>query len=243
MRAVLLAGGYGSRMAPFTKVINKHLSPVYLKDKAVPMIDFPLETLKSIGITDVLIISSKEHCGSIIEYLGNGRDKGLDLTYKIQDMEKEAGIAGALNLARDFVNDESFCVILGDNYFEFNESIEVIKQECQRYQDCGLLLKKVDNPQDFGVAVVNEDNEITYIVEKPKEFISDLAITGLYFYPPDVFDVIKTLKPSKRGELEISEINDYYCKVDKIVYGLLDTFWSDCGKPDSMNRVIEHLNE
>jgi len=255
MKAVLLAGGHGTRMLPFTKTVNKHLSPVYLKNKAMPMIEYPLDTLVKLGVKEVLIITSKEHCGSIVEYLGNGKDRNLDLTYKIQDMEKEAGIAGALKISEKFVGNECFLVILGDNYFEYNKLIKNVMHniETSHFTEqysinpenfCGLFLKEVNNPQGFGVAII-KDNKIKQIIEKPKTFISNKAITGLYIYIPHVFEIISTLKPSKRGELEISDINNYYCKNKNsyVFYTILDTFWSDLGVPQSMIRVIKFLNK
>lgn len=212
MKGIVLCGGMGTRLRPLTLVINKHLLPVYNK----PMVFYPIETLKSMGVKDILIISGGEHIGSFLELLGDGSEFGLRFTYKVQ---KEAGgIAQALILAEDFV-DEQFVVILGDNIFE-NTVVPPLK--------CGLVLKEVSDPARFGVY---HDGKIT---EKPKNPLSNKAVTGLYFYTPEIFDFIKKLKPSKRGELEITDVNNWCLKnieTEKINY---EGFWSDAGTVDSL---------
>jgi len=258
MRGVILAGGFGTRMAPFTETItNKHLAPLYSPiSGAIPMIDYPIDTLINLGIDDILVITSQDHCGDIVKHLGDGFDRGVSFTYKIQEMRdpnRPAGIASALKLAKDFTGDENFAVILGDNFFEWGDSARGIMYDgCKMFNErpamkCMLTLKKTDEWDRFGVAVIKQydDNtqQLTEIVEKPTEFISDLAVTGLYFYTPEVYDIADTLKPSKRGELEISDINNYYCKTENAGAILLDDlFWSDMGTPESMIQTQEFIN-
>jgi glucose-1-phosphate thymidylyltransferase len=254
MRGVILAGGHGTRMYCATKTTNKHLLPVYTSEGAIPMIEYPIATLIDLGITDILIITSKEHCGIITEYLGDGYDKGVSFTYKIQEMndpKRPAGIASALKLAKGFTNDENFVVILGDNYFEYTH---VMREDIQWLNSsncvkCGLFLKEVENWKQFGVAELTDEGEpdtevyIKRIVEKPKTFISPYAVTGMYWYTPDVYQYIETLKPSERGELEISHINDMYVNKGLTHHTILDTFWSDMGSPESMLDVQKYINE
>ena len=212
MRGVILAGGNGTRLRPLTHIANKHLLPIYNK----PMILYPLETLKSFGIKDVLVVSGGEHIGVFAEFLGDGSNYGLNLTFKVQ-MEA-GGIAQALLLAEDFV-DGQFAVILGDNIFE---------NTIQAPKSCGLVLKEVNDPERFGVFFNGQ------IEEKPKKPKSKLAVTGLYFYTPDVFDFIKTLKPSKRGELEITDVNNWCLKNLKTETITHKGFWSDAGTFNSL---------
>ena len=237
-------------MLPATKTTNKHLLPVYSKHKgAVPMINYPIDTLLKLGIKDVLIITSREHCGIITEYLGDGHDRGMTFTYKIQEMndpDRPAGIASALKLAQDFTHDENFMVILGDNYYQWNYNFNAVVNEftSKRITDnkCGLFLYQTDNWSQFGVAEFDGHN-ITRIVEKPTEYVSDYAVTGMYVYTPDVYQYIDKLEPSARGELEISDINDMYIKKGLYYYQKFDTFWSDMGTPESMLKTIQHINE
>ncbi len=254
MRGVILAGGLGSRMSPFTKTItNKHLAPVYTKDGAKPMIDYPVDTLKKMGITEILVITSKDHCGDIVEHLSDGYDRGLNFTYKIQEMcdpSRPIGIASALKLAEGFTGDQNFVVILGDNYFQWSS---VLKDGVSYFElgdclKCGLFLKKTDNWSRFGVAELCEPDErlvtpIKRIVEKPKEYISDLAVTGMYLYTPDVYQYLNQLTPSQRGELEISDINSMYAEKNEIWWRTIYSHWSDMGTPESMLEVQKFLNE
>jgi glucose-1-phosphate thymidylyltransferase len=255
MKGVLLAGGRGQRLKNFTTTVtNKHLAPVYSKDGATPMIDYPIDTLKKMGITDILVITSREHCGDIVEHLGDGYERGLNFTYKIQEMndpERPIGIASALKLARDFTGGDNFVVILGDNYFEPNVFYKQILDEIEYHPDkfkCGLFLQKTDEWQRFGVAKLEEKHDengirhIEQIVEKPKEFVSDLAVTGMYIYTPDVYQYLEELTPSQRGELEISDINNMYCKKHLTFWGVFDMFWHDMGTPSSMIEVQNFLN-
>lgn len=212
MKGIILCGGTGTRLRPLTLVVNKHLLPVYDK----PMITYPVETLKSMGVKDILIISGGEHIGHFLEFLGDGSLFGVNFTYKVQ---KEAGgIAQALALAEDFAS-EQFAVILGDNIFEY--SVPVPKK-------CGIVLKEVENPNRFGVYCDGK------IIEKPAKPLSNLAVTGLYFYTPEIFDFIKQLQPSARGELEITDVNNWCLQnldTEKIEY---DGFWSDAGTFESL---------
>lgn len=258
MRGVILAGGFGTRMAPSTRVTNKHLLPVYSPAGAVPMLFYPIQTLVKSGIQEILIISSREHCGHIIENLSDGYDFKADFTYKIQDTAHvELGIASALHLAKSFVYDETFAVILGDNYFEetFTEAFQdfaTLDPECARNYGFGtepfgwglcesaaIFVKEVDDPRRFGV--LSTANGKTEIEEKPANPQSNLAVTGLYLYTPHVYEIIKTLKPSGRGELEITDINNFYLQRDKMEVHPLNGYWSDMGTPPSIRRVEEFL--
>ena len=228
LKGVILAGGTGSRLYPLTKVTNKHLLPVYNK----PMILYPLETLKSLGISDVCIVSGGEHIADFMRLLGSGSEFGVKLTYKVQDGAK--GIAHALLQAEDFVReDEKAAVILGDNVFEKVEILSHTLLDNNAY----IYLKEVEDPERFGVAKLDENKNITEILEKPKEPPSKFAVTGLYIYPNNVFDFIKTLKPSKRGELEITDVNNWYLKQDRLKAMFLDGFWSDAGTFDSLLKA------
>ena len=255
---VVLVGGRGVRLSPFTQTVtNKHLAPVYSKDGATPMIDYPIDTLKKMGITKILVITSKEHCGDIVEHLGDGYDRGLEFTYKIQetnDPNRPMGIASALKLAKDFTGDKNFVVILGDNYYEwqdyFKETLEDFDLGYRKSGlKCGLFLYQTDRWSEFGVAELESGPDergiinIKKIVEKPKEFISDLAVTGMYIYTPDVYQYLDELSPSQRGELEISDINSMYSKKGLTYWLKFDTFWSDLGTPESMLNVQKYLNE
>lgn len=225
MKAVILAGGRGTRMLPATEVMNKHLIPVLNK----PMIMFPIETLKSFAVKDILLISGIDHMGSLMEFLGDGSRFGVNLTYKIQT--EAGGIAQALALAEDFVSGESFLAILGDNIFE-----TPIKTHFA--DNAKIFLKKVGDPQRFGVARVDTRGRVLSIEEKPEKPASDLAVTGLYYYPADVFKVIEGLKPSGRGELEITDVNNYYVNTRRMDSEVIEGFWSDAGTPESMFRTI-----
>lgn len=246
MRGVLLSGGFGKRLSPYTQTVgNKHLCPVYSKNGATPMIDYPILTLINMGVTEILIITSQEHCGQIVEHLGDGHNLGVSFTYKIQDMNdptRPAGIASALKLARGFTGDDKFIVILGDNYFEWNDVFkDSIEDMDMTYAKCGLFLYNTDRWSEFGVAKL-EHGKVTEIIEKPKEFVSNLAVTGMYIYTKDVYQYLDELEPSKRGELEISDINNMYCQKGLTYHSRFDTFWCDMGTPKSMLEVQEYLN-
>ena len=254
MRGVILAGGFGSRMQPSTKVTNKHLLPVYSEQGAIPMLFYPIHTMVSSGIEDILIISSREHCGHIIENLSDGQDFGADFSFKVQDLQHvQLGIASALKLAKNFTNNEKFAVCLGDNFFEDSFSEEVKNFECQwpseplthgivldRYK-AAVFLKEVDDVRRFGCATLDAADRVVKIVEKPGVPESNLAVTGLYFYTHEVYDVADELKPSARGELEITHINDHYCQEGTAVGYMLEGHWSDMGVPTSMTRVQEWI--
>ena len=186
MKGIILAGGHGSRLYPLTKIFNKSLLPIYDK----PMIYYPLQTLKQIGITEICIVSGKEHCGQIMNQLGSGEEYGVDITYRVQ--EKPGGIAQALSLCESFAGDEPITVCLGDNIFEDDFTGFEFKGGAH------IFLKKVPDPERFGVAEVTF-NEVVSIEEKPTNPKSDLCVTGLYLYDNQVWDIIDNLKPSKRG--------------------------------------------
>ncbi len=223
MKGVILAAGYGMRLRPMTEVTNKHLLPVYNK----PMILFPLETLKKLGIKDILIITGGEHLGDFMDFLEDGSDYSVNLTYKIQ--KKAGGIAQALSLAKDFVGENEFAVILGDNIFE--NIPEHTKNKCQ------LVVKPVKNPNRFGVY---HDGKI---IEKPENPKSDLAVTGLYFYTPEIFPFIETLVPSARGELEITDVNNWCLANLNAEVVLCEGFWSDAGTFDSLLESSQWVKE
>ncbi len=225
MKGVILAGGLGTRLYPLTHVSNKHLLPVYDK----PMIFYPIQTLVNAGIKDVLIVTSGPHVGHFLGVLKNGKEVGLrHLEYAYQE-KPDGGIADALSLAEDFADGESVAVILGDNTTDAD-----ISKDVQNFREGALIfLKEVDDPKRFGVVVIKE-NKVTEIEEKPKEPKSNLAITGLYIYDPKVFDYIKRVKPSGRGELEITDVNKEYLKEGKLNWTKLDGFWSDAGTFDSL---------
>jgi glucose-1-phosphate thymidylyltransferase len=226
MKGVILAGGTGSRLYPLTKVTNKHLLPVYDK----PMIYYPMETLINAGIKDIMIVSGRGHAGHFLELLGSGVDYGVHFTYEIQ--EKAGGIAQALSLAEDFVDGDSVTVILGDNIFQDN-----IKEDVVNFNSgAKIFLKEVTDAHRFGVAEL-KGKKVIGIEEKPKQPKSNLAVTGLYIYDFDVFNAIKTLKPSGRGELEITDVNNYYVNKGIMEYGMLEGFWSDAGTFESLLRA------
>ena len=201
MKGIILAGGTGSRLYPLTKVTNKHLLPVYDK----PMIYYPLQTLMDAGIKDIMIVSGRGHAGHFLELLGSGADIGVHFTFEIQ--EQAGGIAQALGLAEDFADKEDVAVILGDNIFQDNvyKAVESFKSGAR------IFLKEVPDAKRFGVAEI-KGNKIISIEEKPKLPKSNLAVTGLYIYDPGVFEIIRTLKPSGRGELEITDVNNEFIR-------------------------------
>lgn len=231
IKGVVLAGGTGSRLMPLTKVTNKHLLPVGRK----PMIYYPVEKLAAAGMDEILIVTGVEHMGDVVSLLGSGREFGARLTYKVQD--EAGGIAQALALAENFAGDARIAVILGDNIFE-DALGDQAGQFCEQPAGARVLLKKVPDPHRFGVAEVR-DGKVVGIVEKPKEPKSNYAVTGIYFYDAAVFDTIRTLKPSGRGELEITDVNNGYLAKGELTCGFLDGWWSDAGTFESLGRVQE----
>ena len=228
IKGIILAGGTGSRLYPLTKVTNKHLLPVYNK----PMVFYPLEALKSLGIKDICIVSGGEHIADFIRLLGSGSEFEVKLTYKVQDEPK--GIAHALLQAEEFVKEgEKAAVILGDNIFEKVESPPNTFVDDNAY----IYLKEVEDPERFGVPKLSDERDVMGILEKPKNPPSKFAVTGLYVYPNDVFDFIKTLKPSQRGELEITDVNNWYIKQGRLKAVFLDGFWSDAGTFESLLKA------
>ncbi len=226
MKGVLLAGGIGTRLRPLTEITNKHLLPIYNR----PMIDYPLLTLKNAGITEILLVTGGEHMGAFMNYLSSGKRFGVDLTYKIQD--EAGGIAQALSLARDFVGSEKFVVILGDNVFE--ENIDVFVSDFEKSSvDAVLFFKEVPDPGRYGVPVFR-DGQLIDIEEKPSEPKSNLAQVGLFFYSPIAFDFIKNLKPSARGELEVTELNSFMIKNAHVSYEIINGFWLDAGTIEAL---------
>ena len=229
LRGVILAGGTGSRLRPLTKVTNKHLLGVGQK----PMIYYPIEKLTSIGIDQILIVTGVEHMGDVVALLGSGKDFDCKFTYKVQD--QAGGIAQALALAENFANTQNLAVILGDNIFR-----DSLKTYADRFtsQKTGarLLLKQVQNPQRFGVAQI-ADGKVIGIEEKPEKPKSNYAVTGIYFYDACIFDIIRTLKPSGRGELEITDVNNAYITKEQLAYDILDGWWSDAGTFESLKKV------
>ena len=216
---------------PLTKVTNKHLLPVGRE----PMIFHPIRKLTEAGIKEILIITGTEHMGAIVQLLGSGRDFGCEFTYRVQD--EAGGIAQALGLAKNFVGTDRMAVILGDNIFE-DSLIPYLEEFMQQDEGARVLIKEVPDPSRFGVPTL-EGDRIVAITEKPKNPPSPYAVTGIYFYFPDAFEVIAGLKPSWRGELEISDVNDYYAKKGTLRYNILKGWWTDAGTFESMRRANE----
>lgn len=234
MKGVILAGGLGTRLYPLTHVTNKHLLPVYNK----PMIFYPIETLVKAGITEVLLVTSGPHVGHFLGVLKNGKELGLKhLEYAYQE-KPDGGIADALSLAEEFADGDDITVILGDNTTDAN-----IRKDIEEFKEGALVfLKKVDDPERFGVAVFDANNKdlVTAIEEKPKEPKSDMAVTGLYIYDSKVFDFIKEINPSGRGELEITDVNNKYVEKGELKWAELDGYWSDAGTFDSLQKASSY---
>lgn len=230
MKGIILAGGLGSRLAPLTRITNKHLLPVYEK----PMIYYPIETLINAGITDIMIVTGGNHAGDFLRLMGNGKDFGLKhLNYTYQ--EGEGGIADALSLAEYFADGESICVVLGDNIIEKN-IIKAVQDFKEQKAGAKIMLKEVPDPERFGVAELT-GGKLVNIVEKPKNPGSNLAVVGIYLYDANVFDIVKTLKPSERGELEITDVNNAYVKAGTMTWEMLDGWWTDAGTFESLLRA------
>lgn len=229
-KGIVLAGGLGTRLRPMTLITNKHLLPVYDK----PMVFYPINTLLKAGIKDIMVVTGCEHMGQMINILKSGKEFGCKFSYAVQ--EEAGGIAQALGLCEDFANGESVAVILGDNIFEEKFDSKPFDSGARIY------LKKVPDPKRFGVPVFN-DGKIIAIEEKPNKPKTDYAVTGLYLYENSVFDVIKTLKPSGRGELEITDVNNHFIAEGKMDYEIFDGFWSDAGTPDSLLKSSNFVKE
>jgi glucose-1-phosphate thymidylyltransferase len=227
MKGIVLAGGLGTRLYPLTKVTNKHLLPVHDK----PMIYYPIQALVNAGINDIMIVTGGSNAGDFLKLLGNGKEFGLGhINYTYQ--EGEGGIAAALALAEFFAGDDKICIILGDNIIEKNiiSAVEAFKKQ---KDGAKILLKEVPDPGRFGVPEIHND-KIVGIEEKPKKPKSGYAVTGIYMYDSTVFDIIKTLRPSDRGELEITDVNNTYIERDKMTYEILDGWWTDAGTFESL---------
>lgn len=236
MKGVILAGGTGSRLRPLTKVTNKHLLPV----GRFPMIYHPVYKLIRAGVTDILVVTGVEHMGDVVGQLGSGGAFGCKFTYKVQD--EAGGIAQALGLAEHFVGDDQCCVILGDQVFE-----DPIGAFVQGFESQGagakILLKEVHDAPRFGVAELSEDGRLVVgIEEKPEAPKSNLAVTGIYFYDSRVFEIVKTLRPSGRGELEITDVNNHYIERGEMTWDKLQGHWTDAGTFDSLLRANQLMN-
>lgn len=236
MKGIILAGGLGTRMFPLTKITNKHLLPVYDK----PMIYYPLQALVNAGIEDILLVTGGNYAGDFLRLLGNGQEFGLKhINYTYQ--EGEGGIAAALNLAEFFADKDKICVILGDNVIEKNIRGAVKAFEGQK-EGALIMIKEVPDPQRFGVPVL-EGEKIVKIEEKPTSPQSPYAVTGIYMYDNAVFDIIKTLKPSGRGELEITDVNNAYIERGQLTWEVLDGWWTDAGTFESLLRASQLVAE
>jgi glucose-1-phosphate thymidylyltransferase len=229
IKGVILAGGTASRLRPLTNITNKHLLPVGRK----PMIYYPIEKMTGAGIEDILIVTGVDHMGDVVGLLGSGKNFNCRFTYKVQD--QAGGIAQALSLAEDFSNGVPVAVILGDNIFE-DSMKPYLEKYLKQKKGSHILLKPVKDPQRFGVAEVKGDKVIS-IEEKPKNPKSDLAVTGIYFYDGEVFDIVRTLKPSGRGELEITDVNNEYIRRGIMSWSRMDGWWSDAGTFESLAHV------
>ena len=232
MKGLILAGGRGTRLEPLTKITNKHLLPVYDR----PMIFYALRTLRLAGIHEIMIITSGEHAGDFLQVLGSGEEFGVRFTFEIQD--KPLGIGHAVGLAEKFSEKENLAVILGDNIFadDFSQELKSFKEGAR------VFLKKVPDPERFGVPRFKNEKIVEFI-EKPKKAPCNYALTGLYVFDHLVFDFIRNLKPSLRGELEITEVNNYYLKTNKLSHSIVKDFWSDAGTFDSLIRSAKYVQK
>ena len=234
MKAILLAGGSGTRLLPMTKGVNKHLLPIGNR----PMILYPLQKLAESGIKDVLLVSGPEHLNQFANLLGDGSEWGVHLHFRVQ--QKPGGIADALNLAKPFVGQDTFWVILGDNLF--HDSLQSMQSHFPLAPDeAFVVLKEVPDPERMGIAEVKE-GKIIDVVEKPKNPKSNLCVTGIYAYTPKVFDVISEVKPSGRGEMEISDVNRFYAQAGKLKHHILKNWWVDAGTIESFAEANQFLN-
>ncbi|MEW6745592.1 MAG: sugar phosphate nucleotidyltransferase [Planctomycetota bacterium] len=235
VRGVILAGGLGTRLHPLTKVTNKHLLPVYNK----PMIYYPIQCLKNAGVEEILIVTGGTSAGDFLRLLGDGEEFGVNLYYAYQ--KGEGGIAEALGLAESFARDDRVCVVLGDNVIERNICKAV---QAFREQRVGarILLKEVPDPHRFGVAELSGER-VVRILEKPPDPVTNLAVIGIYLYDSHVFEIVKTLEPSARGELEITDVNNQYIREGTMRYEVLEGWWTDAGTFDSLLRATNLVRE
>lgn len=229
MKGIILAGGTGSRLYPLTKVTNKHLLPV----GKYPMIFHAVNKLKQAQISDILIVTGKDHMGDVVNLLGSGHEMGVTFTYKVQD--EAGGIAQALDLAEQFVGDDQMVVILGDNVFE-DDILPFVDKFRKQKSGAKILIQEVSDPTRFGVPEL-EGDRIVSIEEKPKQPKSNFAVTGIYMFDHTVFSIIKTLKPSARGELEITDVNNAYIERGELSFDLLQGWWTDAGTHASLARA------
>jgi glucose-1-phosphate thymidylyltransferase len=235
MKGIILAGGLGTRLFPLTKATNKHLLPVGRE----PMLYHPIKQLISAGIKNILTITSTDHMGDIVQCLGSGEEFGCHMSYKVQ--ETAGGIAHALALAEDFSGNEKICVILGDNIFEYSIT-PYVKAYTEQKTGARVLLKEVGDPERYGVAALDE-HHILDIEEKPSRPKSSFAVVGLYLYGPEVFDIIRDIKPSDRGELEITAVNNAYIKLNQLQYSICKGKWTDAGTFESLFEANKILME
>jgi len=236
MKGVILAGGLGTRLFPLTKITNKHLLPVYNK----PMIYYPIQTLINAGITDVLLVTGGNNAGDFLRLIGNGKElnlKHIEYTYQ----EGEGGIAQALSLAEEFADNGKICIILGDNIIEKNiyGAVENFKKQ---ENGAKIIVKQVPDPERFGVPILEGDTVIA-IEEKPDVPKSNYAVVGIYMFDNSVFDIIRTLQPSRRGELEITDVNNVYIKRGNMTYEFLDGWWTDAGTFESLRTATNLVAE
>jgi glucose-1-phosphate thymidylyltransferase len=236
MKGVILAGGLGTRLLPLTKITNKHLLPIYNQ----PMIYYPIQTLVRAGIDEIVLVTGGHYAGDFLNLLGNGKDFGLRfINYAYQ--EGEGGIADALRLARVFTGRDKIVVILGDNILEKDITAHV-----QRFRDqegAKVLLKEVPDPERFGVAELDPTGRVMNIVEKPRRPKSNLAVIGVYMYDAQVYDIINTLRPSERGEFEITDVNNAYLRMGKLTADVIDGWWTDAGTFPSLYRASRLVAE
>ncbi|MUG73950.1 sugar phosphate nucleotidyltransferase [Paenibacillus validus] len=231
MKGILLAGGTGSRLYPLTKVTNKHLLPV----GKYPMVFHAVAKLKAADIHDILVVTGKEHMGDVVNLLGSGKDMGVTFTYKVQD--EAGGIAQALGLAEHFVGNDRMVVILGDNIFE-DSIVSYVNNFKKQESGAKILIQEVPDPQRYGVPELSGDRIIS-VEEKPKNPKSSYAVTGIYMYDRSVFDIIKRLHPSGRGELEITDVNNAYIARNELTYDILQGWWTDAGTHASLAKANE----
>jgi glucose-1-phosphate thymidylyltransferase len=235
IRGVILAGGKGSRLGELTRITNKHLLPV----GTLPMVYYPLKKLVGAGIIDILLVSGTEHMGDFVELLGSGKDFGCNLTYRVQD--EAGGIAQALGLAARFCGEARCAVLLGDNIF--HDPLRPLLDQAAAVPDqAWITLKQVPDPGRYGVAELR-NSSIVDIEEKPRRPRSDYAVAGIYLYPPDVFEIISGLRPSGRGELEITDVNRHYLRQGRLGYAILDGYWTDAGTSESLMRANQLVHQ